>query len=100
VRLADHAFETGVLSEDAIEAAVGVMERFRDAMADREVRHYRAVATSAVRESANRRALVRKVRERKFVAFSSASVSGLVTTEFDRIGISRFFSIGSSCWPV
>lgn len=64
VRLADHAFETGVLSEDAIEAAVGVMERFRDAMAEREVRHYRAVATSAVRESANRRSLVRRVRER------------------------------------
>jgi exopolyphosphatase/guanosine-5'-triphosphate,3'-diphosphate pyrophosphatase len=64
VRLADHAFETGVLSDEAIEAAVGVMERFRDALAEREVKHYRAVATSAVRESSNRRALVRQVRAR------------------------------------
>ena len=30
VRLADHVFETGLLSDDAIEAAVAVMERFRD----------------------------------------------------------------------
>jgi exopolyphosphatase/guanosine-5'-triphosphate,3'-diphosphate pyrophosphatase len=64
VRLADGSFASGLLSDEAIEAAVSVMERFRDALAEREVRHYRAVATSAVRESSNRRALVRKVRER------------------------------------
>jgi exopolyphosphatase/guanosine-5'-triphosphate,3'-diphosphate pyrophosphatase len=64
VRLADHAFESGVLSDEAIEAAVGVMERFRDVLDEHGVRHYRAVATSAVRESGNRRSLVRIVRER------------------------------------
>jgi exopolyphosphatase/guanosine-5'-triphosphate,3'-diphosphate pyrophosphatase len=64
VRLADHAFESGVLSDEAIEAAVAVMERFRDVLAEHDVHHYRAVATSAVRESANRRALVREVRRR------------------------------------
>jgi exopolyphosphatase/guanosine-5'-triphosphate,3'-diphosphate pyrophosphatase len=64
VRLADHAFENGILSDEAIEAAVGVMERFRDVLDEHDVRHYRAVATSAVRESANRRSLVRNVRER------------------------------------
>lgn len=64
VRLADHAFESGVLSDEGIEAAVAVMERFRDVLAEHDARHYRAVATSAVRESANRRSLVRQVRER------------------------------------
>jgi exopolyphosphatase/guanosine-5'-triphosphate,3'-diphosphate pyrophosphatase len=64
VRLADHAFEAGVLSAEAIGAAVAVMERFRDVLAEHDVRHYRAVATSAVRESANRRSLVKEVRER------------------------------------
>ena len=64
VRLAGHVFESGFLSDEAIEVAVGVMERFRDVLTQHDVRHYRAVATSAVRESGNRRSLVRQVRER------------------------------------
>ena len=64
VRLADHASEAGLLSAEGIEAAVAVMERFRDALAERDTQHYRAVATSAVRESANRRSLVKQVRDR------------------------------------
>jgi exopolyphosphatase/guanosine-5'-triphosphate,3'-diphosphate pyrophosphatase len=64
VRLADHAFESGILSDEAIEAAVNVMDRFHDVLDEHGVRHYRAVATSAVRESRNRRSLVRSVRER------------------------------------
>ena len=64
VRLADHASEAGLLSVEGIEAAVAVMERFRDALAERDTQHYRAVATSAVRESGNRRSLVKQVRDR------------------------------------
>lgn len=64
LRLADRAGVAGNLPEDAIEAAVAVMERFRDVLEEHEVRDYRAVATSAVRESRNRRDLVRRVRER------------------------------------
>ena len=64
VRLADRAGATGNLPEDAIEAAVAVMERFRDVLEEHEVGSYRAVATSAVRESRNRRSLVRRVRDR------------------------------------
>lgn len=64
VRLADHVFESGVLSDEAIEAAVAVMERFRGVLAEHGVHHYRAVATSAVRESVNRRLLVSEVRQR------------------------------------
>ena len=64
VRLADRASESGLLSAEAMDAAVAVMERFRDALAERDVVHYRAVATSAVRESGNRRALVKLVHER------------------------------------
>src|SRR5688500_6782633 len=64
VRLADRASETGLLSEEAMDAAVAVMARFRDSLAERDVRHYRAVATSAGRESGNRRALVKLVHER------------------------------------
>jgi exopolyphosphatase/guanosine-5'-triphosphate,3'-diphosphate pyrophosphatase len=64
LRLADHVSESGQLSDEGIEAAVSVMERFRDALTEHDVGHYRAVATSAVRESGNRRTLVNRVRER------------------------------------
>lgn len=64
VRLADRTTGTGLLSEEGIEAAVSVMERFRDVLVEHGVRNHRAVATSAVRESENRRTLVRRVRER------------------------------------
>ena len=64
VRLAGTASPEGNLPEETIEAAVGVMERARDVFLENDVVHYRAVATSAVRESANRDELVRRVRER------------------------------------
>src|SRR5688572_29416410 len=64
VRLAGHVSETGLLSAEGMDAAVSVIERFRNALAERDVRHYRAVATSAVRESGNRRSLVKQVHDR------------------------------------
>ena len=64
MRLAGTASPEGNLPEETIEAAVGVMERARDVFLENDVVHYRAVATSAVRESANRNELVRRVRER------------------------------------
>jgi hypothetical protein len=41
-----------------------------------------------------------KVCERRLQAARSASVSTRVTIEFERIGISRFFSSGFRRWPV
>lgn len=64
LRLADRTFATGELPDDAIEAAVAVMERFGDVLTEYDVVHHRAVATSAVRESRNRRTLVNRVRKR------------------------------------
>ena len=46
------------------------------------------------------RVSLRKVSDLKFVACNSASLSGRVTTEFDRIGMIRFFSSGFSPCPV
>lgn len=63
LRLADRALGTGDLPDDAIEAVVAVMSRFRDVLEEYDVHHHRAVATSAVRESRNRRELVSHVRK-------------------------------------
>jgi exopolyphosphatase/guanosine-5'-triphosphate,3'-diphosphate pyrophosphatase len=81
IRLGRPVFETGEIDEESLEAAITVMERFRDVLDQFDVRHYRAVATSAVRESENRRRLVSRVRERtglKLEVISGAEEARLV----------------------
>jgi exopolyphosphatase/guanosine-5'-triphosphate,3'-diphosphate pyrophosphatase len=81
IRLGSRVFETGELDEESFEAAVSVMERFRDVLEQLDVRHYRAVATSAVRESSNRRQLVAQIRKRtglKLEVISGAEEARLV----------------------
>ena len=62
VRLGHRVYQTGRLEDDAINAAVEAMERFADILRQLGIEHYRAVATSAVRESRNGRKLVERVR--------------------------------------
>lgn len=62
VRLGGGVHRTGRLSDAAHQAAVQVMVRFAAVLDQLEIAHYRAVATSAVRESANGGALVRQVK--------------------------------------
>lgn len=63
VRLGRHVFRTRRLEETAVAAAVQAMRRFADIVSQLGIKHYRAVATSAVRESRNGNDLVRRVRE-------------------------------------
>ena len=53
VRLGADAFHSGRLGDEVLDRAVAAMARFREAMDDLEVKSYRAVATSAVRDSEN-----------------------------------------------
>ncbi len=63
VRLGRYVYRTGRLDEEALEGAVGAMVRFRSLLDEHGVERYRAVATSAVRDAANRDELVRRVRK-------------------------------------
>ena len=63
VRLGHSAFLTGRLEEAMMAAAIEAMASFRKAFDTLGISRYRAVATSAVRESANGGELVRRVRE-------------------------------------
>lgn len=63
VRLGHDVFLTGELADGAMDAAVEALRGFRKRMEELEVEHYRATATSAVRESRNGGDLVRRVRE-------------------------------------
>lgn len=62
VRLGQDAFTTRVLSPPVLDAAVGAAVRFRQRLDDLGIVGYRAVATSAVRESRNGGELVDRVR--------------------------------------
>ena len=60
VRLGESAFLSGRLSDDRVEEAVAALARFRRRMEELGVGRYRAVATSAVRESSNGGVLVER----------------------------------------
>src|SRR5436190_22169273 len=58
VRLGHKTFTEGQLDGKTIEAAVAAFARFRKLFDQHEVKRYRAVATSAVRNAANREDLI------------------------------------------
>lgn len=63
VRLGASAFGEGALDEETMERAVATLAGFRRRMEALEIRHYRAVATSAVRDSSNGAAFVHRVHD-------------------------------------
>ncbi|HET8656712.1 MAG TPA: hypothetical protein VFL93_14415 [Longimicrobiaceae bacterium] len=63
VRLGQEVFLTGRISPEALDAAVEALGGFRRRMDELGVTRYRAVATSAVRESANGAEFVRRAGE-------------------------------------
>lgn len=63
VRLGRGVYRTGRLDPEAVEGAVRALSRFRDVLDELGIERYRAVATSAVRESADGKALIRRIRE-------------------------------------
>lgn len=64
VRLGHHAFTRHKLDEDSIRKALKAFRHFRELMNAYDVRRYRAVATSAVREARNRRILLDRIQQK------------------------------------
>ena len=54
VKLGDGLSQTGFLGEEAIERALRALKLFKDVIETQGIKHILPVATSAVRESANR----------------------------------------------
>ena len=63
VRLGHDVFLTGKLAPEVMDAAVAAMKGFRETLDGLGITRYRAVATSAVRESRNGDEFVERVRE-------------------------------------
>jgi exopolyphosphatase / guanosine-5'-triphosphate,3'-diphosphate pyrophosphatase len=63
VRLGRRSFVTGVLTQEAMDRAVRVLDHFRRVVEMRHVELLRAVATSAVREAANKEQFITRIRQ-------------------------------------
>lgn len=62
VRLGHDVFLTGRLAPEAAEAALEALRSFRHRLGEAGISHYRAVATSAVREASNGERFIERVR--------------------------------------
>lgn len=90
VRLGHDVYRTGRLDEEGIEGAVRAMIRFREVLEQFEIEKYRAVATSAVRESSNGRDLAKRVKKEADIKLDVITgpeearlVCGALTTRID-----------------
>ena len=64
LRLGEHVFLRQKFSEEIFVNATKAFRHFREVMDEFDVTRYRAVATSATREAANRKAFVRQIRRK------------------------------------
>lgn len=96
IRLGHSAFLTGELTQAAVDAAVGAFEGFRDELHRLGIRHVRAVATSAVRESRNGDDLVRRVREASGIHLSL--ISGVEEARLVWLAARQRIDLGDGKW--
>jgi exopolyphosphatase / guanosine-5'-triphosphate,3'-diphosphate pyrophosphatase len=87
LRLGESVFVRNRFSEDVFKKAAKAFRHFREVMDDFGVTHYRAVATSATREAQNRKALVRRIRQRSGIRLEVISAS-----EESRLGREAVFA--------
>ena len=69
VLLGRDAFSTGMIRSQTLDAALSAIEGFRQLMHGYNVRHVRAVATSAVREARNSEIVLDRIRGRTGISF-------------------------------
>jgi exopolyphosphatase / guanosine-5'-triphosphate,3'-diphosphate pyrophosphatase len=96
VRFGHGVFSSGRISPGAMSAAVEGLQRVAAQMKELDVQKYRAVATSAVRESPNRRELVRAVRQR--TGISLEVISGAEEMRLVHAAVARRMLLGAEQW--
>jgi exopolyphosphatase/guanosine-5'-triphosphate,3'-diphosphate pyrophosphatase len=75
LRLGHTVFLSGKISGEAIESAVKGLKQFSEKIRELDIRHHRAVATSAVRESKNGEELVERVLDETGIELEKISGS-------------------------
>ncbi len=96
VRLGHSAFLTGRLDEEMMAATVEAMASFRREFDTLGISRYRAVATSAVRESENGGELVRRVREESGIRLET--ITGSEEARLVWVATHNALSLGERRW--
>ncbi|HEX5725381.1 MAG TPA: Ppx/GppA phosphatase family protein [Longimicrobiaceae bacterium] len=96
VRLGHDVFLIGRLAPEAVDAAVAAIRRFRTEMEALGIDHYRAVATSATRESRNGPAFVERVRAETGVELEV--ITGSEEARLVYLAIANRVPLGDAKW--
>jgi exopolyphosphatase/guanosine-5'-triphosphate,3'-diphosphate pyrophosphatase len=96
IRLGHDVFLTGELDPDAMDAAVEAMSAFRRAIDTHGVARYRAVATSAVRESRNGGTLVDRIRRECGVRLET--ITGSEEARLVWLAVRHRFDVSEGRW--
>ena len=96
IRLGHGVYLSGRLGAAAMDAAVGALAGYREQMDALGVTSYRAVATSAVRESSNGDAFVDRIR--KETGLELDVISGSEEARLVHLAVSRKIPLGTRQW--
>ncbi|HEX6748334.1 MAG TPA: Ppx/GppA phosphatase family protein [Longimicrobium sp.] len=96
VRLGHDVFLTGKLTPEAIDAAAEAIARFRARMEALGIEDYRAVATSATRESRNGRELVERVR--RDAGIELETITGQEEARLVYLAVANRVGMGEEKW--
>jgi exopolyphosphatase/guanosine-5'-triphosphate,3'-diphosphate pyrophosphatase len=96
VRLGHGVYLSGRLEAGAMDGAVAALARFRAQMDAHGIEHYRAVATSAVRESSNRDEFIARVRQETGLRLET--ISGSEEARLVHLAVARRIPLGNRTW--
>jgi exopolyphosphatase/guanosine-5'-triphosphate,3'-diphosphate pyrophosphatase len=96
LRLGHDVFLSGKMTAETISSAVEGLKTFSDNMRRLDIQKYRAVATSAVRESRNGEELIEKVRND--VGLDLETISGSEEARLIHLSVKRHVPLGDEQW--
>ena len=96
IRLGHGVYLSGRLEAGAMDAAVEALTRFRRRMDSLGIEHYRAVATSAVRESTNRKEFTARVLDESGLRLEA--ISGSEEARLVHLAVARRIPLGNRMW--
>ncbi len=96
VRLGKSVFISGLMESRAMDAAVAAFKTFARQMKELRIGHYRAVATSAVRESANGEQFARRIREE--TGISLHIITGSEEARYAHRAVRHSLALGNGKW--
>lgn len=96
LRLGHDVFVSGHMTDETISSAVSGLSTFSEQMAGLKVKRYRAVATSAVRESTNGEELVSRAREE--IGLELEKISGSEEARLVYLSVKHRVPLGDGQW--